>query len=214
VYTYSQLVHVWDLRLIRARLKEIGLDWEWREFPAVDKNGTAARPLTVKVLLGDLAPEQKAREAIAQYRTAVAAKPDDATACNDLAWAYLIAPEPLRDVKAALPLAEKAAQLAPGDAVIRNTLGLAYYRAGRYREAIDTLRPQLAHQEDWCLAFDLYILAMSHQRLGEAARAQDYYDWAVRWTKTQQGLSAAHVEELSLLRAEAEQLLNEKQKKE
>jgi serine/threonine protein kinase/WD40 repeat protein len=220
VYTYSQLVHVWDLRLIRARLKEIGLDWEWREYPAVDKHGTAARPLTMKILAGDLAkppptltPEQKARRAIEQYGAAVAAKPDDPNACNHLAWAYLIAPEPLRDVKAALPLAEKAARLAPDDAVIRNTLGLAYYRTGNYREAIDTLRPRLARQEDWCLAFDLYILAMSHQRLGEAARAQDYYDWAVRWTSTQPDLSAGHLEELSLFRAETEQLLNAKQKK-
>jgi serine/threonine protein kinase/WD40 repeat protein len=219
VYTYSQLVHVWDLRLIRARLKEIDLDWKWREFPAVDKNGKAARPLTVKVLSGDLAkatlsPEQKARQAIEQYRPDVEANPNNAKACNGLAWAYLMAPEPLRDVKAALPLAEKAARLAPKDAEIRNTLGLAYYRAGKHREAIDTLRPRLASQEDWCLAFDLYILAMSHQRLGEAARAQDYYEWAVRWTKTQPGLAAEHVEELALFRAEVEALLGDRGKKE
>jgi tetratricopeptide (TPR) repeat protein len=172
----------------------------------------------VEVLLGDLAkttlsPEQRARQAIEQYRPAVAAKPDDPLACNDLAWAYLTAPEPLRDVKAALPLAQKAARLAPENAVFRNTLGLAYYRAGKYREAIDTLRPRLAAQEDWCLAFDLYFLAMSHARLGETARAQDYFDWAVRWPRTQPRLSAAHLEELSWFRAEAEQLLSEKQKK-
>jgi WD40 repeat protein len=30
---YSDAVHVWDLRAIRARLKAMGLDWDWQEFP-------------------------------------------------------------------------------------------------------------------------------------------------------------------------------------
>ena len=29
---YARAVHVWDLRLIRARLKTMGLDWGWPEF--------------------------------------------------------------------------------------------------------------------------------------------------------------------------------------
>ena len=212
VYTYSQLVHVWDLRLIRARLKEIGLDWEWREFPAVDKNGKAARPLTVKVLSGDLAkatlsPEQKARQAIEQYRAAVAAKADDPDACNSLAWAYLTAPEPLRDVKAAVPLAEKAVRLASGNAHYRNTRGVAYYRDSRYRDAVDALRPNLDRQDDKGLAFDLYFLAMSYQQLGETGRARDYYDWAVRWVGAQRDLPPGHQEELAQFRAEAAKLL-------
>ena len=91
---------------------------------------------------------------------------------NSLAWLYLTAPEALRDAKAALPLAEKAVRLKPGKAMYRNTLGVAYYRAGRYREAVETLRPNLDKQEEWALAFDLYFLAMSHHRLGETARAR------------------------------------------
>jgi hypothetical protein len=26
-------MHVWDLRLIRRQLKDLGLDWDWPEFP-------------------------------------------------------------------------------------------------------------------------------------------------------------------------------------
>jgi hypothetical protein len=63
------------------------------------------------------------------------------------------------------------------------------------------------------LAFDLYFLAMSHHRLGEAARARDYYDWAVRWTRSQRGLSAGHLEELTVFRAEAAELLGIDKKK-
>src|SRR5262245_52467288 len=42
------------------------------------------------------------------------------------------------------------------------------------------LLPNLRGQEDDCLAFDLYILAMSHHRLGEAATTRTYYDLAAR----------------------------------
>ena len=31
--TYSMTIHIWDLRRIRARLKTMGLDWDWPEFP-------------------------------------------------------------------------------------------------------------------------------------------------------------------------------------
>ena len=48
---------------------------------------------------------------------------------------------------------------------------------------------------------------MSHHRLGEAARARVYFDWAVRWTRTQPNLDATHVEELTAIHAEAEELL-------
>jgi Flp pilus assembly protein TadD len=72
-----------------------------------------------------------------------------------------------------LPLAEKAARLAPGNAHVRNTLAVAYYRAGRYREAVEALRLNLERQEDNYLAHDLDFLAMSHHRLGETARARE-----------------------------------------
>jgi uncharacterized protein HemY len=117
------------------------------------------------------------------------------------------APEALRDVKAALPLAEKAVRLAPKNAMYGNTLGVACYRAGRFRQAVEVLRANLDKQEDWGLAFDLYFLAMSHHRLGEPARARDYFDWAARWSRTHKGLSTGHVEELDLFRAEATELL-------
>ena len=116
-------------------------------------------------------------------------------------------PEALRDVKAALPLAEHAVRLAAGNAHFRNTLGVAYYRAGRYREAVEVLRPNVAKQGDRTLAYDLYFLAMSHHRLGEKARARDYYDWAIRWVQLQRDLKPENLEELTAFRAEAEELL-------
>jgi WD40 repeat protein len=43
---YAKAIHVWDLRLIRAQLKTMGLDWNWPEFapaPASGPNQSPAR---------------------------------------------------------------------------------------------------------------------------------------------------------------------------
>jgi serine/threonine protein kinase/WD40 repeat protein len=211
VAKYASAIHLWDLRAIRTRLKEMNLDWDWPEFPPAPTGTTTATPVTIEVLPGDLAKpalarEQRAQQAIERYRREVEANPNAARACNNLAWAYLVAPEALRDVEAALPLAEKAVRLAPRPAIYRNTLGVAYYRAGRYREAVEVLRPNVENQAEVDVAYDLYFLAMSHYRLGETARARDYYDWAVRWVSMQQDLKPEQREELAAFRAEAEEV--------
>ena len=209
-------LHVWDLRLIRGHLKAMDLDWDRPDFPPAKVAGNTAKLWKVEVQLGEfgkpmpsLPPEQAARQAIKRFRAAVDADPENAEACNNLAWIYLTGPEPLRDVKAALPLAEKALRLASGNADYRNTLGVAYYRAGRYGKAVETLQPNLAKQNDRGLAHDLYFLAMSHYCLGETERAQDYLAWAVRWTAAQKDLHPAQNEELNLFRAEATELLKQ-----
>jgi tetratricopeptide (TPR) repeat protein len=206
---YARAIHIWDLRAIRTRLKDMNVDWDWPEFPA--PTGTPSAQVTIDVRPGDLAKTsltraQRAQLDIERHRREVEANPNAAEPCNGLAWAYLTAPAALRNVEAALPLAEKAVRLAPKTATYRNTLGVAYYRTGRHREAVEVLRANLDKQEDWALAYDLYFLAMSHYRLGETARARDYYDWAVRWVSVQPDLKADQREELTLFRAEAEEL--------
>jgi serine/threonine protein kinase/WD40 repeat protein len=213
---YASAIHVWDLRAIRARLKEMHLDWDWPEFPPAPPGAAEAAPVTAEVVPAGpakpaLTPEQKARQDIARHRREVEADPDAASACNDLAWDYLSAPGELRDVATALPLAEKAVRLAPKTAIYRNTLGVAYYRAGRYHEAVDVLRPNVGKESDWALAYDLYFLAMSYHRLGETVRARDYFDWAVRWVAMIPDLKPENREELTEIRAEAEKLLGSRE---
>ena len=206
------VVHVWDLRLIRQNLAEMGLDWDAPPYPPANAARTVAPPLSVEVRLGDsvrpaLTHEEQARKVIDRYRHALEHDPDRAETCNNLAWSYLTGPESLRDVEAAVPLAEKAVRLDPASSIYGNTLGVAYYRAGRYREAVEILRANIERQEDWALAFDLYFLAMSHHRLGEPERARDYFDWAGRWTGVNKGLSPGHLEELHVFRNQASELL-------
>jgi WD40 repeat protein len=204
-------IRVWDLRLIRQHLAEMGLDWDAPPYPPADPESRVV-PLKLEVRLGDpaqlgLAREEKARLAIAHYRQRLNANSNDPAACNNLAWLYLTGPEALRDVKAALPLAEKAVQLMPGKVSYANTLGVAYYLTGRYREAVDILRSNLTREEDRYLAFDLYFLAMGYHKLGENARARDFYEWAVRWPRSDKRLTPEQIEELDMLRAEANKLL-------
>ncbi len=212
VASYASAIHIWDLRAIRTRLKDMDLDWDWPEFPLAVAGNMAGEPVTIQVLPTDRAKlalirEQRAQQDIERCRRDVEANPNSADTCNSLAWAYLSAPKSLRDLSAALPLAEKAVRLAAGDAFFRNTLGVAYYRVGRYREAVEILRPNLKNQQDGMLAFDLYIMAMSLHRMGETARARDYYDCAVRWARVARGLNRVQREELAAFRAETEELL-------
>ena len=92
-------------------------------------------------------------------------------------------------------MAEQAVKLAPREPLIRNTLGVAYYRAGRFREAADTLRENLDSKNEKYLANDLYFLAMSHYQLGEAATARAYYTWANRATASHDELTDEEVKE-------------------
>jgi serine/threonine protein kinase/WD40 repeat protein len=205
-------VRVWDLRLIRQQLAEMGLDWDALPYPRANDTNLVLSAPKVEVRLGDLgqialAQEQQARRSIEAHREWLKANPNKAFIYNQMAWQYLIAPEALRDVNAALRLAEKAVEKVPGKAVFVNTLGLAYYRAGRYREVIEVLRPNIDRHSEWELALNLYILAMSHHRLGETAKAHDYFEWAVRWGRAQQSLVPEELNELDLLRTEASALL-------
>jgi tetratricopeptide (TPR) repeat protein len=204
---YSKAIHVWDLRTIGRDLVDMGLRDELVASLPSDGPG---RTLEIRVeaelsLAG--AAEERARDRIARSRKRHEEKPDGADECNALAWAYLIAPQPLRDADQAMVLARKATRLAPDDPTFRNTLGVAHYRMGRYREAVEALRADIDRQGDRDLAWDLCFLAMAYHRLGEADRAQEYRSWALRWSRDQKGFSADELHELSSVREEMEATL-------
>jgi serine/threonine protein kinase/WD40 repeat protein len=211
----QKALYVWDLRLIRQQLKQMGLDWDWPNFTPADSTAQRAGPIAIQVQFGDAdlpvpTPEERAQHDMERYRRAIEANPESAADSNSLAWLYLAGPESLRDANAALPLAEAAVSLAGNArqlAAHRNTLGVAYYRAGRYLEAVQILRTNVASREDSGLSFDLFFLALSYEKLGESARARDYYDWAVRWAATERNLSAEQSNGLPAIRAEAKEVL-------
>jgi WD40 repeat protein len=187
VTPFSRAIHVWDIRGIARQLANLGLNVE-RLAPPIDTGVVHERDSSVELFTDVSATvkpvaEQKARAAIVRFQRAVTAAPESAHACNNLAWSYVTAPEPLRDSARGLAMAEKAVRLDPGNMSYRNTLGVAYYRAGRYNDAIATLGSNIESEEDTVLVCDLCFLAMSYQRLGEKLRAREYRSFALRWSR-------------------------------
>jgi tetratricopeptide (TPR) repeat protein len=127
---------------------------------------------------------------------------------NNLSWTLATGPASTRDPARALNLAWHAVELTPDGAMYVNTLGVLQFRAGQFAEAIATLEKSLAAGKGEFDAFDLFPLAMAHQRLGRREAARDCFDRAVRWLGNQRGLSDQYARELAGFRAEAQALLD------
>jgi tetratricopeptide (TPR) repeat protein len=126
---------------------------------------------------------------------------------NERAWILATGPIEWRDPERAVTLARRSVELAPGQQVSLNTLGVALYRAGRYTEAISVLEQSLAAGKGNYDAFDLFFLAMAHHRLGHVDQARECFDRSVRWWAQHKDLPAQYVAELTGFRAEAEAVL-------
>ncbi|HEV3339458.1 MAG TPA: tetratricopeptide repeat protein [Pirellulales bacterium] len=154
------------------------------------------------------------RAAIAAYAKAIEVAPDNAVTHNDLAWLYATCPDlALRDPAQAVALAKKAVELQPTDGTGWNTLGVAHYRAGEWKAAVEALTKsmELRSRGD---AFDWYFLAMAHQRLGELDEARRWQRRAVEWVEQNSTVLAANRQwrdEIRRFRTEAEDLLGQEQ---
>jgi tetratricopeptide (TPR) repeat protein len=136
--------------------------------------------------------------------TAAKLLPRSANGLNARAWRLVIGPPGSRDPKKALELISKAVEIAGDEPMYLNTLGVALYRNSRWTEAIDALEKSLAAGKGKWDAFNLFFLAMCHARVGDADRAKDCFDRAVKWVAAHKDLQGEHVEELRAFRAEAE----------
>jgi tetratricopeptide (TPR) repeat protein/serine/threonine protein kinase len=153
-------------------------------------------------------------EAIAEYRAAIAAckkasalAPNSAGLHNDLAWLLATAPDAkVRNPAEAVELARKAVELAPKDGNCWNTLGVAHYRAGKWKQALAALEKSMQLQGE--NAFDRFFLAMTHWQLASKNEARRCYDTGVEWMEKH----AKDNEELRRFRSEAEELLEIKKR--
>jgi serine/threonine protein kinase/tetratricopeptide (TPR) repeat protein len=123
---------------------------------------------------------------------------------NQRAWSLVAGPEPLLwDGELAVALAKKAVERAPHNGTIVNTLGMAYYRAGNWKTAIDTLKEaeELGNWQNF--GYDAFFLAMACWKSADKESARKWYAAAQRWMET----NAPKNEELLRFRAEAADLL-------
>jgi serine/threonine-protein kinase len=160
--------------------------------------------------------DDDAERAIADFEMAWLLHPDRPrmnqqliSTCNNQAWDLVAVPSAEADARRALQFARRAVSLAPEEALYVNTLGVAQYRNGQMDGAISTLEKSLKLGRGRFDAFDLYFLAQAHAKRGEADKAREYFEQAVRWQNAQKNLSSTYQKELDSFKAEAERTLAE-----
>jgi tetratricopeptide (TPR) repeat protein len=152
-----------------------------------------------------------AKEAEAAYREALALRerllaivPDNPNFQNDVAWYLATCPvAQLRDPARAVELARKATEKRP---VASNwkTLGVALYRTGDWKAAIEALeKSEVLAPDKNLVAFNGLFLAMAHWQLGRRDEARKRYVQAVGWVQKH----SPNDEWLRRVRAEAAELL-------
>jgi serine/threonine protein kinase/Flp pilus assembly protein TadD len=156
------------------------------------------------ILLVDVLLAQGNRdEAIAASEKAIELQRNDPNTLNSLAWLLATANNlNHRAPQRAVELAKRAVELAPREANIWNTLGVAQYSAGQWQPAIDSLEKSMTLRKGGD-ASDWFFLAMAHWQLDHKDGARQWYDKAVEWMDK----NAPKNEELLRFRAEAAELL-------
>lgn len=155
------------------------------------------------------------RQSAAECRWAVELCPEEADILCGIAWVLATLPvSEFSDPARAVELARKATQKDSKSAYYWRTLGLAQYRAGDAKSAIESLERsrRLEKREP---AYTLLFLSMAHARLGHLPQARRCYNEAVAIIAK----SGSRDEQLLGFRAEAANLLgiqeqNTKQKEE
>jgi tetratricopeptide (TPR) repeat protein len=127
-----------------------------------------------------------------------------AAALNSRAWTLATNVDPQkRDPARATELAREALEIAPKVADGWNTLGVAQYRAGNWKDAVSSLekyRQLRTSDAEWTNPF---FLAMAHRQLGNQEEARRWYDTGVAWMEriapTSESLMRARREAADLL---------------
>jgi serine/threonine protein kinase len=129
--------------------------------------------------------------------------PDTLKSMNGLAWLLATCSDPkLLNPNKALALAKQTTERKPKTGDYWNTLGVAYYRTGDWKNAVVALTKSMDLRKggdptDW------FFLAMAHWRLDDKEQARKWYNQAVGWTDKNKPKD----EELRRFRAEAAELL-------
>jgi eukaryotic-like serine/threonine-protein kinase len=123
---------------------------------------------------------------------------------NSASWSLATTENPSnRNPALAVELAQRAVQINPhGD---WNTVGVAYYRAGDFKEAIADLEKAMRNERGGGTSYDFFFQAMAEHQVGNADAARRFYAKATQWMKEHDPRNS----ELLRFQAEAERLLGE-----
>jgi serine/threonine protein kinase/tetratricopeptide (TPR) repeat protein len=131
--------------------------------------------------------------------------------------AYFLATIPdvkLRDPPRALELAKKVVEASPKVAAYWGTYGVARYRTGDWKGAVETLEKAIGlHKPDddfFLPTHHCFFLAMAHWQAGDKIKAHEWFDKSVHWMEkelSEKKGSWPHDTELKRLLAEAKKVL-------
>ena len=136
------------------------------------------------------------------YRKAINLDPDSVRILNSFAWTIVSRGNSETDpslIKEATKAADSAYQKSPEDPSLQNTLGVCYYRMGKWKEALELLQSSVKNAD---VIQNWLFLAMTHWQLGEKAEARTYMTKSILWK--QKGRLDAEVKRFL---AEAETLM-------
>jgi tetratricopeptide (TPR) repeat protein len=169
-----------------------------------------AKPADTELLYQRAWFHQRFREysqSVADYHQILQTNPGDAKSYNALAWLHAMGPSHLRDPAAALRFAKQAVQLGT-DWHYLGTLGTVEFRLGEWQKSMRTTLAAIVANKGEGTAFEYFVLAMCYQKLGDESKARESFDRALVWIKRETDLSPDWDEDLQMLRAEAELVLN------
>jgi tetratricopeptide (TPR) repeat protein/WD40 repeat protein len=209
---YASAIHIWDLRAIRMRLKEINLDWDWPEFPpAGQPQSPPADPPKISVVGAErhdwIAWRDRGKthsdalrwdEAIADLSKAIDLNPDDPDSWNARGYAH----RQLAQKEKALADYIRASELNPKEARYWRNRGSVHVEVGRpdkavadYSKAIE-LEPDAAalwsgrgiahgHLGQWGEALADYTKAVDLKPADVSYRRNQGFAWAQlgQWEK-------------------------------
>ncbi len=160
--------HLWR-ETLNLRLQQLGI----ADGPA----SHAAVYLDLVIPMLNAGQVDEAKEFCAK---AMELNPTHAPLLNEVAWHFVTSPEPSeRDPALAVRLAKRAAELAPTDPNISNTLGIVLYRDRQFSEAIKELNRSIKLHEPGAEPSDFLFLSMAHFRAGDTDEARNWYNKAI-----------------------------------
>jgi tetratricopeptide (TPR) repeat protein len=152
----------------------------------------------------------RSREAKADYEKLLELAPNSPLVHSNLSWVLATSPDPkLRDPARAVQLAQRALELSEQVGNNWNRLGVAHYRVGNWKAAIEALDKSREYHNGGD-GLDFFFLAMAHRKLGNPDKALQWYKQGVEWVeKNSQALAKdpQRTDELRRFRSEAETLL-------
>jgi tetratricopeptide (TPR) repeat protein len=159
-----------------------------------------AAPYCLRVIEGCLRGEASQPDASGYGRLLAAAL----VCADNMVWGLVISEDPaMRSSPMAVELAEAAVKARPVDCYSWGALGIARYRRGNWRGAVEALDKSIQLNREGGQAPDFFFLAMAHWQLGDMAKARQWLDRGVAWINEH----GSQEQELRRLWAEAAALL-------